>query len=490
MRNQRNVKTTSRSILPIKILLSVAAILSAAIAPSPTFAQSSILKQDSGVKVAIPTELTQEPYEIPSLGMSVYLPSSSLVDLSRLEGGRTTVAVRPELESGQWMIQIQSSISSDTDLTLKTALANIIGQRQGERKGVDKGGRERSLVRVFDREDDLLAGSLPAARVYLDVPVDPSAWVTGYTLFRQGPGQFVILQLDCSPAVFPRIRSLYELMAATVEFRDPDELGADRAAALLAGEALASKFSQLDWSTMHDDQPTFYRLYRPAPSGSPTDAEEVGYQRVHVRAGTADELSGTKRPAANRADSDTGTIVRIDARALTLGAVVDTISMFFQSDDRESELWSVTMVVRRGREREQWTETGIRRGKRLTVSTNQTGEAPTSVDYSVPEGYFSRVETYLLPRLAAESGTGGLFGFYCYEGGLGKMTLRREELAQESPELWVQKTQLSENSRPIVTTLGPRGQVIRRVTPDGQVMEPVEQDRLRRIWTDKKLPLE
>ena len=118
--------------------------------------------------------------------------------------------------------------------------------RQGERKGVDKGGRERSLVRVFDREDDLLAGSLPAARVYLDVPVDPSAWVTGYTLFRQGPGQFVILQLDCSPAVFPRIRSLYELMAATVEFRDPDELGADRAAALLAGEALASKFEAND----------------------------------------------------------------------------------------------------------------------------------------------------------------------------------------------------------------------------------------------------
>lgn len=430
--------------------------------------------------------------------MSIYLPADSLVDLSRLEGGRTTVLVRPETKAASWVIQIHSSISNDKTLTIDEALDNIVAQRQSTRVGKDAKGRESTLVRAFDRQGDLLLAGNAAERVYLDVPIDPEAPVSGYTLFQNGPGQFVILQLDCSAAVFPRIRSVYEMMAATVSFRDAQELGADRSTALLAGEALLKKLSLDDLSSALDEQPLFYRLSRPLPTG---ETEEIGYQRVQIRPGTPDELDRRQREKTpEKKDSrgmkpakggeEPGTVVRVEARALTLAAVVDTISIFYLSPDGSQELWSITMIVRRGKDREEWTETGIRRDDRLTIKTAQTGSEPTSTDYALPKGYISRVESYLLPRLVAGSKMGGLFGFYSYESSLSKMSLRREEFAQDEAGAWTQSTMLTENSRPIVTTLDKTGRIIKRMLPDGQVMEPIDRETLREIWAAKKLPLE
>jgi hypothetical protein len=448
--------------------------------------------------VDVPSELTADPYPIPSLGMSIYLPADSLVDLSRLEGGRTTILVRPETKATPWVIQIHSSISSNKALTIGEALDNIIEQRRATRVGKDAKGRESSLVRAFDRQGDLLLAGNAAERVYLDVPIDADAPVSGYTLFQNGPGQFVILQLDCSAAVFPRIRPVYEMMAATVSFRDAEELGADRSTALLAGQALLKQLSLDDLSSATDEQPLFYRLSRPLQNG---ETEEVGYQRVQIRPGKPDELDrrqrdkepekqDSKKKKPSKEAEESGTIVRVEARALTLAAVVDTISTFYLSSDGVQELWSITMIVRRGKDREEWNETGIRRADRLTIKTAQTGSEPTSADYALPEGYISRVQTYLLPRLVAGAKTGGLFGFYSYESSLSKMSLRREEFAQDEAGIWTQSTMLTENSRPIVTTLDKAGRIIKRLLPDGQVMEPIDRETLREIWAAKKLPLD
>lgn len=473
-------------------------------APTPAADRAAPRQDDQ--KVEIPTELTQEPYAIPALGMSIYLPSSALVDLSRLEGGRTTVLVRPETEPASWVIQIHSSISSDHELTLGQAVDNLVDQRRQARVGQDARGNERSLVRAFDRQEDLVIGGVPSQRVFLDVPGGPDAPVSGFTVFHNGPGQFVIVQLDCTRAVFSRIRHIYELMTATVDFRDPAELGADRAAALLAGEALMRKVASADLDAALDDAPTFFRIYRPAPGGAAGDAEEIGYQRVQIRRGTSGELGPKRRaPRADRNASDSkekapiekpdpdeqrGYIVRVEARTLAMGVVVDTISTFFLDESRESELWSITMVIRRGKDREEWTETGIRREQRLTVKTTRSGDEPTAADYALPRGYIARVETYLLPRLTVRAQTPGLFGFYSYESQLSKMSLRRDEFAQDEAGVWTQSTLLTENSRPMITTLDKTGRIVRRVMPDGQIMEPIDPARLRQIWADKKLPLE
>lgn len=439
-----------------------------------------------------PELITEAPYEIPSLGLSVFLPKDSLVDLSRVQGGRTGVMIRPQGAETTWVIQIQNSISSDHSLTIDTALANIIAQREAQYTRKDDRGRSTTLVRTFGRSDDLMIGPHRAQRVYLDVPTRPEVPATGYTLFQTGPGQFVIFQIDCATSAFPGLQTLYETMVATVQFRDPTEMQADRAAAILAGQALLNRINLADMSAALDDKPVYYRLFKPAQTGASGDAEELGYQRIQVRAGKAGDLDPSKSQSRwSAADRAEGFIVRIDARSLTLGSVVDSVSIFFLSHDRTSELWSITMQVRKDGQTEQWTETGIRRDKQLTVKTVRSGSEPTSADWSpLPEGYISRVEAYLLPRLVVRANMPGLFGFYSYESALGKMTLRRDTFDLSEKGVWTSTTQQSENSPPIKSVLNAQGLPTRRELADGALMEPIEVDRLRRIWKDKQLPMD
>ncbi len=462
----------------------------------------------------IPSLRTDEPFAIPNMGLTVLLPDDSLVDTSRLEGGRTTVLIAPR-ERGKaqtYVFQIMQSVSADRSLELTEAVKNIVEQRRSFHTGKNLRGKTVSTVRVFDPDDNLLLGQHPAQRVYLDVPLDTTVPVTGYTIFHTGPGQFVIFQMDCPVALFPKVRALYELMIASVQFEDPDELGSERATALLAGRALLQRFNAADFAAALDKEPTYYRLFRPNPTGKTEQDDEAGYQRVRIVAGTAGDLEPNKIEARRTsADKQPGYLARVEARALAAGTVVDSVSLYFLSADRSTELWSITMAVRKGNNTEQWVETGVRNDDRLTVKTTRSGQEPTNADWSpVPESYLSRVESYLLPRLVARSGMSGVFGFYTYDSNLAKMTLRRETFAPlsggtgfqpvspggtgfqpvSSSSAYIMTSLPSENSRPTTTELDAQGSIIRRSNPDGQIMEPIDQPRLKKLWADKKLPLE
>lgn len=457
----------------------------------------------------IPTLRTDEPYSIPNLGLSVLLPEESLVDTSRLEGGRTTVVIAPRGKEQSFVFQIMQSVSADRSLDLADAVKNIVEQRRSFHTGKNQRGKTVSTVRVFDADEDLLIGQHPAQRVYLDVPLDTTVPVTGYTVFHTGPGQFVIFQMDCPVSLFPKVRALYELMIASAQFKDAQELGSERATALLAGRALLERFNAADFAAALDKEPTYYRLFRPNPTEKTEYDDEVGYQRVQIVAGTAGDLEPNKSEARRTsADKQPGYLARVEARALAAGSVVDSVSLYFLSADRGTELWSITMVVRKGSDTEQWVETGIRSDDRLTVKTTRSGQEPTNADWSpVPESYLSRVESYLLPRLIARSGMSGVFGFYTYDSNLAKMTLRRETFAPHSSGTGVSESRRgdppvsayaaytmtslpSENSRPTTTELDSKGLIVRRSNPDGQIMEPIDQPRLKKLWADKKLPLE
>ncbi|MDX2116418.1 MAG: hypothetical protein SFZ24_12480 [Planctomycetota bacterium] len=435
----------------------------------------------------IPGLLATAPYSIPSLGLELLLPVDSLIDLSRVEGGRTSVVITPQGRDQNYVFQVHNSVSADNSVTIDQALANIIEQRRAMHMGKDQRGRQATLVRVFDSEDDLLIAQLPARRAYLDVPSDPTIAVTGYTLFQTGPGQFVIFQMDCPVGVFPRVRHLYELMVAAAKFRDPTELGAERAAALLAGEAFLKTITAQDLAALCQRPPELLRISRPAPSGDPMDAQELGYQLITIKQGDASELEGRTGPAP--AAAAPGFIVRIEARALAAGTVVDTVSAFYLSADRARELWSITMKVGQGKNARTWVETGIRNEDRLTVKTTSPSEPPTQADWSpLPPSYLSRVETVLLPRLVSRAATPGVFGFYTYDSTLAKITLRRETYDAHDDGSWTVTVLPSENSAPITTQLRADGSLIRRSSPDGQVTEPIDPDRLEKLWKDKDLP--
>lgn len=459
--------------------------------PARTLTKSPAKPAATETATQVPQLRPDAPYTIPSLGLTFLLPEDSLVDLNGLAGGSTRVTIRPQGDMQPWVIQVHNSISRDTGLTLQTALDNIIAQRKQGRTGIDQKGNAFPLTRDFDRIDNLELAGMKAQRVYLNVPTDPSAPTTGYTVFQTGPGQFVIFQLDCVTADFPAIRTLYESLVASAAFRDPSEVSADRSGALAAGESFLSHLTDADFEAVLDAQPTYFRVYTPAPSGAPGDASEIAYQRIQARKGQAGELDPRKpKDRWTQADREFGYLVRIEARSLSMGGVIDTVSVFFLSRDRKNELWSITMEVRKDKGREQWVETGIRRAERLTVKTVKAGAEPVSVDYALPSAYISRVEAFLLPRLVARVGVAASLGFYGYESSLGKLTLRRETFDKEDGGRWALKSQSSENSPVVSSTLDSAGKLVKRLLAEGQIMEPIDQPRLKKLWSDKKLPLD
>lgn len=442
-------------------------------------------------------DLAERPFSIPSLGLSLHLPQDSVIESSRIEGMKTSIIVRPPEAKAAWVMQIHNSASSDTSLTLGAVVDSIIAQHQNRRIARDpaSGRNVGSYVRAFDRVNDLHLGEIPAQRVYFDTPSEPSEPVTGYTVMQTGPGRFVIIQLDCPRERFETgIRHLYEMVAASVTARDTTEVNVDRAAAIRAASALLESAAAEDLEACLDEEPVFYRVYRAAPTGSSSDAEELAWQRIHMRLGQLGELNPRKgKEHWSTEEREFGYLVRADARSLMGGALLDSEGVFFLSRDRAQERWTIRNVVRRGEQTQHLTLTVVRRDRRMTVLTDETGQPPKTLEYNLPEqGYVSKVETYLLPRLVALKNMPANLAFYTYDAGLGKVALRRETfaLANAAASTWEQQTRFTEDvTIPVVTSLDPRGRILRQQLSDGQIMEPIEQERLKRLWEGKSLPL-
>ncbi len=472
--------TTSKSrfAAPLAVLLS-------AILALPAAAQAT-----RDAPVSVPELIFDAPYEIPSLGLSVFLPEDALVDLESFLAAQTNVKVIPQGVDRSWILQIRNSISSNTDLTLEDAVANIV-EKSKELHTRREGRRTETLVRIFDEDDTLLIGGRNAHRVYMDIPSKPDVPTTGFTLFQNGPGQFVIFQFDCIGTSFPAMRQMYETIVASVQFRDGEEMKAERAQALLAGQNLIREFGASSLEDIFDNETRFFRIYRPAPGGAPSDAQELGYERVNLRKGFAGEVDGKDQSGWKAGDRATGMIAEIVGRRLAEGMIVDSIATFFLSDDRSRELWSIRMSIRRGNDEDTWIETGYRVDDNLVVNTAQDGQEPTQSQWSpLPSGYASRVMLYALPRIIVPNELAGVYGYYAYESQLGKLSLRRDVYKAEGPDVWSIVTQVTEDSPETGTLVNLRGGIIRRELPGNIISEPVDRDRLRRLWRDKNLPVD
>src|SRR5262249_41112791 len=93
-------------------------------------------------------------------------------------------------------------------------------------------------------------------------------------------------------------------------------------------------------------------------------------------------------------------------------------------------------------------------------------------------------------RLVTRADVPGVFGFYAYDSSLAKMTLRRDTFAKEEGGRWSLVSLPTENSQPVKTNLDAAGRITRRELPDSQVVEPIDQPSLKRIWAAKNLPLD
>ena len=468
--------------------------LVAALAPPAAQAQNQPAKP-SPAPAAGAVALHPEPFVFPGLGLTISLPEGGLVETTTA-GPNESFTVRPENQS--WLLSFEERRSRDLNLMPNAIADELIAGFEASKLRTRSAGQDRrapaeSEATVLERQPSLVLGGVPASRFYITMPDGDSRVIHAYTVFRAEPGRFVLARMQCLEGELPRARLIYETVVASAAFRDPVAAATERAAAIMSGEALRAALTaeQFDQSLM--PEPEWRRMYRPASTEASADAREVAFQKVEIRRGARGDLTPERpRERWNATEQQEGYIVRVVARYLDGGRIIDSESVFYATlalSDRDEEAWTVRIRIKEGDKEAVWTETGARFDKRLSVRVQAEGQPPTETTWTIPDrGYITQVESFMLPRLLAQSRTPLVFSFYCYNSTSGKMELRRDVLEPADGGGWRLRTRLTEGTAERESLLTEQGDLIQTKTADGVVMEPIEIDRLHALWRSKGLP--
>src|SRR5690606_20677331 len=199
-------------------------------------------------------------------------------------------------------------------------------------------GRSPLVVAGRMEPDQLTIGEQGAGRFYCETPLIRPNIVTGYTVFRQSAGTFIIFQLDCVSEVFPKAKQTYETIVASATFENSEAARVERATAILSGKAFLASISNEDIEAVLLDEPVYQRLYKPAPTGLPSDAEELGWQRMQIRIGQRGELDPRKpKNQWTSADREFGYLVKTEGQIFNQGMEFEIQAVYFLDRERINE---------------------------------------------------------------------------------------------------------------------------------------------------------
>ncbi|MCL4742980.1 MAG: hypothetical protein KJZ54_12345 [Phycisphaerales bacterium] len=445
-------------------------------------------------------EFDDTPFRRDSIGLEMYLPVGSEAASNEI-GGVTNVRINlPEMIG---LINVQTA-RAEPDQTVISIGDDIIRMREESVSSIVRNPGDtrttRTQAATFDRASNLVLDGKPVDRFYISTPAySGPAIVYGYTVFRPTSERIVTFELITTEPNLPIARALYEATMARVAFADPADIALRRGTGLNLGAAVVSQLTAADFAAVV--APTgpnweWHRLHVPASTGADADSTELGYRRVAAYKGTRSELSnagGTRTPDA--VGGQAGYVVRVESRTLTPEGTIDSAGAFFMTPDGREEAWTIRMAVRRdGAKPAVWTETGARSDRSMTIVTAGAGTAPTETRPVIEsDGYVSRALAFLLPELLVRKGIPGDYRFYAYNSRAGKITLRADTLERpaDRPNAWRLTTRLSEDEAPQVSLFTESGDLIHTDLPnDAGVWEPIDLDRLVRLWKSKNLPMD
>lgn len=469
-------------------------------------------------------ELAAEPVRLESVALTFYPPQNCRVQSTSV-GGSATIEIVPEniAADAAWYLVIKSPRTSNEDLTaaqvadgylIELIAANglVFDAGKGMKGPQIKEMWERNEITsvgnflgfqglVQSRHRDVEIPGFPdkAEQYFVSLPsgTGESPMIRGMTVVKTAPGQFVTFELFTQQSYFDRARDLYTVLLHAATIGDPAEIAESRSSAVMAGLALMDRLSPGDFEEIvRSAGERWERRFKAASTRHAADAEELGYRRIKVWKGRRGELNPKASPGRyNATEMQEGYLVRIDARLIEKKELIDSQSIFFVTADREEEDWSVSLKVQAMNRTNvrTFTETGTRRGRSLTVSVGGTGNPGiTSKPVIESAGYISRVDSYLLPQILVKTRLTGDFGFYCFQSDTGHIRLRRDRVSEppETPDTWILETRLSEDGKTQTSTYTSEGRLVVSLLPDGTVWEPIEFDRLVRMWRSKGLPMD
>ncbi len=446
-----------------------------------------------------PVSLATAPITIDSLGLTLSLPEGSGAETVASGTDATAVTTRVVFPDASGVTAIHGKRTKDNDLTVSAVADDLRDQILATAGRINAAGElipGSSRARVLGTAQ-LTINEHEASRVYVEIPrTNAEGEIRGYTVFRPEPGRFVLFELFTTSDQFDAARVAYETMVSTARFADAGELDLKRAAKIKAGaEAIASLTADDYREIFGSFGQRWERLSRPGRSGDEADAEEFGYRRVRAWIGRRGELEPDKpEDKWTDAEREPGYLLRVDARLLENGMTVDSRGIYFLSIDKDREIWSLRMALRReGAKPSEWRETGIRDKQSMVVRVEQDGASPRVIRPLMQgEGYISMVEAQVLPQLLIRAGVPADFAFYAYQSQAETISLRTDSLRMPlGPDGQIEIiTQPREGGPNQTAVYAPDGSLIRVERPDGRVWEPTEHRRLMSLWRSKGLPLD
>lgn len=461
---------------------------------SPASAQSA-----GATPKAAPTtaELQKSPTTINTLGLTLYVPEGSVAETVSY-GTESTTAVAFKDDLG--LMTIKGQRTKNPDLTTELVAESIIKQLT-----IDE--RQRKIGELLSH-DKLRIKFWKGHRFYvrqLDPKGGPDV-IFGYTIFQNKPRSFIVFELRTNINDQEQAQTLYETSVGTIDLGNPDEEDARRSAAIKSTLSFMDGLSIEDFKSVltGKDSEHWERLYTPAPSGDEMDATEHGYRRIRSWTGYKGEITPKDRSEWTADDRTPGYLFQLDAMALEEGLRIDTRAIYFMSDAQDSESWTVRMSIIRELddmmlpEEDRITKinsaiTGARDGTSMNIYLQQNNQAPTLTRPLIQgEGYISQVQTYLHSRLLASKKKEGEFASYAFNPAANTVLLRWDivEQPEESPGLWKVTTKVADTAPATVAFFNERNDILRVRLANGRIWEPIELDKLLKLWKKKDLPLE
>jgi len=443
------------------------------------------------------------PVTVEALGITLDLPENAQIQSTRIAGASVARIMPPH---ARWSLEIAARTSADQSIgteqvaqeSLEALLkANAITNERGEAIG--------TMATPLSEVTPIEAGGAGGHRFMLKMPSpkDGPDIIRGAAIIATGLGAFLVFDLTSTEPNLEEAEGVFDTALNSLDLTKGDQAEAGRALAVQSALKLWQKFSTEDFINAAEyGKPRLERLYAPAPTGAASDEREFGYRKITTWKGHRGELNPRKNKSNwSATDKQEGLLVRLDSRSLMYDRssmeepdVIDLRSLFFVSLDTEVEAWQTTMAIRpvRGAP-ERWTQIGARVGDSMNITSQQASSAPRNTTPAIMgEGYMPIVHTFLLPRLLTRAGVPGTYGFYTFRAADESISLRRDTLKKDPalPDGWILETRLAPGAPVERSLLRADGSLIRQVGENGRTWEPIDPERLKRLWTSKGLPID
>ena len=441
--------------------------------------KSTILPPPTGI------DLESSPIRIDAMNLNIILPKGSVTQTTSFSTNATMGIGFPDQVG---VMTIKEQKTTDPNLTVAQVADNIVGQ-------LTRFANSKTGV-LIARNPNLKINFRTGERFYVRIPGvngKPDT-VRGMTIFQSQPRKFVIFDFTSLYSEFDKARAYYETSVGTMDLGNPTENDVRRSAAIKSMLAFLDLRSVEHYQdAMTGKQDRWERLYKPAISGDEMDATEYGYRKIKSWGGFKGELSTKPRSSWTADDRKLGYFVQIDAMALENDVRVDTRATFYMSEDSKEESWTIKMSLRQNDIQRTSTITGARAGTSMAIMLDPSdGPSTKSHPLIQGDGYLSQVQTYLIGAMLAQNAQTGDYASYAYNSAQGAITLRWDivEHPEDTPDLTRITTKTANNTPPTVSLYDGNGKLLRVRLANGRLWEPIELDRLIKLWKKKGLPLE